>query len=319
MAAEKKSAPQSIWILITIFATLTALVAGVGLAHPQLAARAPETTQLKLQVAQLSAQLQQLQHEHAMPAEVLHKNRNSICYLYAIYSYQRPGSTAAPIIRRSSGTGFMVADGVIATNRHVAQPWFEDEEAKTLLAAGFKPRLQSLTAFFPAQSEGWELPVGGVTVSESADVAIARFDATQFNSTVAPLPLADGPGEPGGAVVVVGYPMGTVAMVAKSPRNIYRKLASRREGLEVARELAQLSLIRPSSTYGHLGDVVGDTLIYDAATAQGGSGGPVFNSRGEVIGINTAYLDGFAGSTVGVSVNALKDLMRTLNARSLPD
>jgi hypothetical protein len=58
-----------------------------------------------------------------------------------------------------------------------------------------------------------------------------------------------------------------------------------------------------------LGDVVGDKLIYDAPTAHGGSGGPVFNSRGEVIGINAAYIDGFSGGTLGVSVRALKPLI----------
>ena len=58
-----------------------------------------------------------------------------------------------------------------------------------------------------------------------------------------------------------------------------------------------------------LGDVVEDKLIYDAPTAQGGSGGPVFNSQGQVIGVNAAYIDGFAGGTLGISVNALKPLI----------
>ena len=52
-------------------------------------------------------------------------------------------------------------------------------------------------------------------------------------------------------------------------------------------------MIRPSATYGHLGDVVGDKLIYDAPTAHGGSGGPVFNSQAEVIGINNRDLRTF--------------------------
>jgi hypothetical protein len=55
--------------------------------------------------------------------------------------------------------------------------------------------------------------------------------------------------------------------------------------------------------------VVGDKLIYDAPTAHGGSGGPVFNSQGEVIGVNAAYIDGFSGGTLGVSVRALKPLI----------
>ncbi len=98
-------------------------------------------------------------------------------------------------------------------------------------------------------------------------------------------------------------------MVAKSPRPVYRRLAYRRADIALARELAELSLIRPSATQGHLGDVVGDKLIYDAVTAHGGSGGPVFNNRGQVIGVNTAYLDGFSGGTLGISVRALRPVI----------
>ena len=96
--------------------------------------------------------------------------------------------------------------------------------------------------------------------------------------------------------------MGVVGMVAKSPTAVYDRLAFRRDDMGAAHELAALSLIRPSATCGHLGDVVGDKLIYDAPTAHGGSGGPVFDSRGQVIGINSAYLDGFSGGTLGISV-----------------
>jgi S1-C subfamily serine protease len=56
--------------------------------------------------------------------------------------------------------------------------------------------------------------------------------------------------------------------------------------------------------------VVGDKLIYDAPTAHGGSGGPVFDAKGEVIGINSAYMDGFSGGTLGVSVDALRPLVK---------
>ena len=99
-------------------------------------------------------------------------------------------------------------------------------------------------------------------------------------------------------VTVIGYPMGIAGMVAKSPTGIYERLAYRHNDITAASELAALSLIRPSATCGHLGDVVGDKLIYDAPTAHGGSGGPVFNTQGEVIGINSAYMDGFSGGTL---------------------
>jgi hypothetical protein len=104
-------------------------------------------------------------------------------------------------------------------------------------------------------------------------------------------------------------------MVAKSPPAVYERLAFRHDDQGAASELAALSLIRPSATCGHLGDVVGDKLIYDAPTAHGASGGPVFDSQGEVIGVNAAYLDGFSGGTLGVSVRALRPLITSAQGK----
>jgi hypothetical protein len=111
-------------------------------------------------------------------------------------------------------------------------------------------------------------------------------------------------------VTLIGYPMGVSGMVAKSPNDVFERLGYRRDDISAASELAKLSLIRPSVTFGHLGDVVGEKLIYDAPTAHGGSGGPVFNAKGEVIGVNFAYMDGFSGATLGVSVESLRPLLQ---------
>jgi S1-C subfamily serine protease len=130
------------------------------------------------------------------------------------------------------------------------------------------------------------------------------------------LPLAKSAGAPGQLVTVIGYPMGIAGMVAKSPSSIYERLAYRHNDISAASELAALSLIRPSTTCGHLGDVVGEKLIYDAPTAHGGSGGPVFNTKGEVIGVNSAYMDGFSGGTIGVSVDSLRPLLQEAESLS---
>jgi len=100
-------------------------------------------------------------------------------------------------------------------------------------------------------------------------------------------------------------------MVAKSPALVYERLSSHPDDADTASELAALSLIRPSATFGHIGDVSGDKLIYDAPTARGGSGGPVLNRRGEVVGINSAYIDGFSGGTLGITSENLLPLIDT--------
>jgi S1-C subfamily serine protease len=267
---------------------------------------------LREEVRRLTSQVDELKQEQAMPSFVLNRYRNSICYIFGIYEVGFPGQK--PIQRtRISGTGFVVAKGLIATNRHVAEPWYGDADADPLIAKGATATLEKLVAYFP----GSPAPVSltPAALSSDGDLALVRMNE-QPPFPLQPLPLATTNPDAGELVAVVGYPMGVLGMMAKAPTPVYARLAFRHDDQGTASELAALSLIRPSATCGHLGDVVGDKLIYDAPTAHGASGGPVFNSRGEVIGVNAAYIDGFSGGTLGVSSQALKPLIEQAQKKS---
>ena len=262
---------------------------------------------LQKQVHQLTAQIEQLEQDQAMPALVMNRYRNSIGYIYGVY--QVGFGNQRPVVRaRVSGTGFLVGNGLIATNRHVAEPWYGDSEAQKLIDQGATAMLENLVVFFP----GSPTPVNllPASVSKTSDLAVLHVEDLEAIRGLPVLPLANSPGSPGQLVTVIGYPMGIAGMVAKSPTLIYERMASRHNDISAASELAALSLIRPSTTCGHLGDIVGEKLIYDAPTAHGGSGGPVFNNSGEVIGVNSAYMDGFSGGTIGVSVDSLRPLLQ---------
>lgn len=271
------------------------------------ASQAAPSEDLQKQVHQLTAEVEQLKQEQSMPATVLSRYRNSIGYIYGVYQVGMPGER--PSIRaRVSGTGFLVAQGLLATNRHVAEPWYGDPESEELIRSGATGSLESLVIFFPGSPTPVNVSPAGV--SKTSDLAILRTENSDVIRGLSVLPLAKVLSAPGERVTVVGYPMGIAGMVAKSPSSIYDRLAYRHNDINAASELAALSLIRPSATWGHLGDVVGDKLIYDAPTAHGGSGGPVFNSSGEVIGVNSAFMDGFSGGTLGISVDALRPLLQ---------
>jgi S1-C subfamily serine protease len=300
----QESADKTLNRLIPVAFALCVLVGAGYLAHRYAP---PPSSDLQEQVAQLTHQVQQLQQEEAMPAMVLNRYRNSICYVFGVYQVGFAGRQ--PMLRvRVSGTGFVVADGLLATNRHVAEPWYEDPEASALIRRGATPQLEKLLAFFPGMPSA--INVTPVVFSAHGDLAVLQVQDASSVRQLPPLPLAGAPSHPGELVTVIGYPMGVLGMVAKSPSAVYDRLAFRRDDMGAANELAALSLIRPSATCGHLGDVVGDKLIYDAPTAHGGSGGPVFDSHGQVIGINSAYLDGFSGGTLGISVEALRPLIK---------
>ncbi|MGH9523139.1 MAG: S1 family peptidase [Terriglobales bacterium] len=304
MSSERSFARFAIRVAFT-FVIVLAFALG-GFVIYRMSARARQTEE---RITRLSAQVGRLSQEQAMPAVIVARHRASICYIYALYSLNPPPGHPflRPLRTRVSGSGFLVARGMIATNRHVAQPWFDDDEDAAQIAKGYTPKLEKLLAFFPGHVQPVDLTVAAL--SQTADLALVRFTPTAETAALRSLPLAASAPIPGGAVIVVGYPMGVTAMLAKSPRKVYKRLAYSHDTIDIASDLAAHYLIRPSATYGHLGDVVEDKLIYDAPTAQGGSGGPVFDTNGDVIGVNSAYIDGFAGGTLGVSARALKPLL----------
>ncbi|MFY9562442.1 MAG: serine protease [Terriglobales bacterium] len=266
----------------------------------------PETASLENQVHQLSRQVQDLEQKGAFSQAAVDDARNSVAYIYGVYRVSGDPRTP-PIHARVAGTGFMVAPGLLATNRHVAEPWYGDREAAVALRHGASPVLEKLEAYFP----GSPLPVvlQPVVLARHGDLAVLRIEPTAFTDKLRALPLAPAPPHVGEPISVLAYPMGVTGMVAKSPAAVYERLSSHQDDPGTASELAALSLIRPSATFGHIGDVSGDKLIYDAPTARGGSGGPVLNTRGEVVGINAAYLDGFSGGTLGIAVSDLRPLV----------
>ena len=305
--------------VIELFAPVRVLLflAALVVAHHYYASMGTQvalSSDLQKQVQELMAQVEQLHQEQGMPATELNRYRKSIGYIYGVYQVgfanQRPA-----LRRRVSGTGFIVGDGLVATNHHLAEPWYGDSEAEALIHRGAVTRLESLVIFFPGSPK----PVNlfPASVSTTSDLAILRAEKSNIVPNLPVLPLARAAGSPGQLVTLIGYPMGIAGMVAKSPTGVYERLAYRHKDMSAASKRAALSLIRPSVTYGHLGDVVGDKIVYDATTAPGGSGGPVFNANGEVIGVNFAYMAGFSGATFGVSVESLRPLLEQAQKMTL--
>jgi S1-C subfamily serine protease len=206
------------------------------------------------------------------------------------------------------GTGFLVdRRGLLLTNRHVAEPWWHDATAERLLREGFEPRLTVFRAFFPREAEAFELKTE--RVSESVDLAVVRLELRGHSIPELDLDPAGTAAIPGQPVVLLGYPTGLEGLLAKAETSLARQVLSESVGERVTESLGKEGLIRPSATQGHIGDVTRTDVVFDAPTAQGGSGGPVLNRSGKVIAVGYAYLTKFEGCSFGVPIGYALELL----------
>jgi DNA-binding response OmpR family regulator len=209
------------------------------------------------------------------------------------------------------GTGFLVSDaGRILTNHHVAEPWWQNDDLKEVLDQGVEPVIVEMTAYFPGIANG--IAVSTEKISSAADVAVVKGNVSDMG--IKQIALADGRGSAvrGGPVVLLGYPTGLDAILARTGAETLQSIATASKGdpKQVIEELARRRLIRPTTTQGHIGDVLPDKIVYDAQTTSGGSGGPLFNNEGKVIGINFAMVREFGGSNFAIPVGYGKSLLK---------
>ena len=220
-----------------------------------------------------------------------------------------------PFVVDYYGTGFLVdASGLLLTNRHVAEPWWNEGTAEALAAKGLTPRFVRFRAFFPGQTEA--LPATVERISEKADLALLRVALGGRRIPVLPLERQKARAVAGQPVVVVGYPTGLEAILAKAESGVVKAILESHgtDSAEVTDALSRRGLIRPSTTQGHIGDITPSDIVFDAPSTQGGSGGPVFNKHGQVIAVEYAVLPKFGGTSFGVPIAYAIDLLRAPRA-----
>jgi DNA-binding response OmpR family regulator len=207
------------------------------------------------------------------------------------------------------GTGFLVDNaGHILTNHHVLEPWWHNKDLPVPSDA-FEPTILSLRAYFPGQEAPLSVRVEGL--SEDFDLGFGSVNLPKNHPK--PVKIETKPAIPGSAIVLIGYPTGIDAILARIDESAVKQIAqaSGQRTEDLVQELSRRKLIRPLVTQGHLGVVGSDRLVYDAQTTSGGSGGPVFNNNGKVIGVNFAMLSGFSGSNFAVPISHAAKMLNT--------
>jgi S1-C subfamily serine protease/DNA-binding response OmpR family regulator len=294
---------------------------------------------LKKQLQETENRLNRLETEGRVAETIVHTYGPSICLLHVVVQFRDHDS--GQLIRFSAdangkpqvdnkgmvsletegngpplevdvfGTGFLVArDGRLLTNHHVAEPWWSDEELKQLLERGAVAFAASYTAYFPGTSEGIMATID--RISPDADLATLKLQSpAPPQISLLQLDGRKDASVTGDAVVLIGYPAGIDGILARAGTDVAKGVAENaREVTQVVSRLAAQRLIRPTTTQGHIGDVLKDKIVYDAATTSGGSGGPLFNREGKVIGVNFAMLSDFGGSNLAIPIRYANELMK---------
>ena len=213
-------------------------------------------------------------------SEIYAKRANGVVTVFALFEGHGQETDAGA----AQGSGFVVTEsGYVLTNSHVittageGDPSVEPEAAETVYVQ-YRDEER-----VPATIVGWDV---------YDDVGLLKVDPQDH--PVSPVPLGDS------GRVVVGEPVAAIG----SP---FGNDSSLSVGVVAATERSIGSL---TSRYNLV-----DAIQTDAPINRGNSGGPMFNARGEVVGIN-AQIRSESGTAEGVGfavpINAAKRSMRQL-------
>lgn len=211
------------------------------------------------------------------------------------------------------GTGFHVGGGFILTNRHVVQPWAEDDLVKQMMKdSNGRARIKRLVIYFPNFPQPFPLKVRELGARE--DLAVTSIDMNSVSPDIPVLPL-DADSEAvsiGKTVVTMGYPNGPDRLLAMvddaEAKSINAKFGGSRQAL--INFLAQSQKIVPLTTQGAITDLDTRRIVHDAKTAEGGSGAPLFGQTGKVIGVNFGVFTESTAANMAIPIRFALDLLK---------
>jgi DNA-binding response OmpR family regulator/S1-C subfamily serine protease len=295
-------------------------------------ANSDDSAGLKKQLADTNSRLQRLEAMGSAAQSIIPVDVQSVCLLHVAVAFndQQSGrrlrygglnqdgdplqdSEGNPILTLEGtgpevkldvfGTGFVAGpNGRVITNRHVAEPWWKNDEITSMASQGLQPQIAAIRAYFPGDPRAFHAEIN--QISQETDLAAVVVDMKDLKRSVLAVDATKDSALSGQPVILMGYATGLAAILARTDEDTAQKIL-KDSGTDVSAmltELAKRNLIRPLITQGHIGDVLPDKIVFDAQTTSGGSGGPLFDRDGKVVGVTVAVLKGFGGSNFGIPI-----------------
>src|SRR5271156_1837661 len=303
-------------------------------------ANSDDAAGLKKQLADTNSRLQRLESMGSAAQNIIPADVQSVCLLHVAVAFndQQSGRRlrygglnqdgepsqdrdGKPILTLEGsgpevkldvfGTGFVAGpNGRVITNRHVAEPWWKNEEIAAMTSQGLQPQISTIRAYFPGDPRAFHAEINDV--SQETDLAAMRVDMQDLKRTILAVDTTNDSRLSGQPVILMGYATGLAAILARTDEDTAQKILkdSGNDVPAMLKELAKRNLIRPLITQGHIGDILPDKIVFDAQTTSGGSGGPLFNHQGKVVGVTVAILKGFGGSNFGIPIRYSQPLLK---------
>lgn len=298
-----------------------------------------ELASLQKELAETNTRLKRVEQERGSAESLISTDVQSVCLLHVSVAFRSlqngqrlryaglnpqgepiQDSTGNPILTLDGrgpevkmdvfGTGFLAGpNGRVVTNRHVAEPWWKNDDLGSLTEGGMQAEISSIRAYFPGDPRAFSGEIQNI--SKETDLATISVDMQSLKRTILAIDSAKEAAQPGQPIVLMGYATGLAALLARTDEETSQQIltSSGTDISQVLEELARRNLIRPLITQGHIGDVLSDKIVFDAQTTSGGSGGPLFNQQGKVVGVTFAVLKGFGGSNFGIPIRFSQPLL----------
>ena len=145
----------------------------------------------------------------------------------------------------------------------------------------------------------------------SDHVDLAVLICSELPEEIAPLEMSRRNPSAGDEIIVLGYPAGIRALLARADETFVSELSAA-ESMDfwtVVRRLSAAGHIAPLASRGIVAQVNPHAVVYDAETTRGGSGGPVLDMDGRVVAVTSAIVPEFGGSNLGVPASETRGLL----------